>query len=126
MKTLHLSIITALLIVFIVNTGIVYAQEGGSIMMRGPSSYISQVSSSGNNVYIVWSNYDPKENVYHTLFRASNDGGKSFGNVISMGNSFNGPTFSQMASHENNLYIALGNILKKSSDYGNTFEDKIP
>lgn len=126
MRTPHLSIITALLIVFIVNTGIAYAQEGGSIMMRGPSSYISQVSSSGNNVYIVWSNYDPKENVYHTLFRASNDGGKSFGNVISMGNSFNGPTFSQMASHENNLYIALGNILKKSSDYGNTFEDKIP
>jgi len=126
MKTLHLSIIAALSIMLLVNTGIAYAQEGGSIMVRGPSSYISQVSSSGNNVYIVWSNYDPKENVYHTLFRASNDGGKSFGNVISMGNSFNGPTFSQMASHENNLYIALGNILKKSSDYGNTFEDKIP
>ena len=126
MKTLHLSIIAALSIMLLVNTGIAYAQEGGSIMMRGPSSYISQVSSSGNNVYIVWSNYDPKENVYHTLFRASNDGGKSFENVISMGNSFNGPTFSQMASHENNLYVALGNILKKSSDYGNTFEDKIP
>jgi len=125
MKTLHYSIITTLLIIFIVNTGIAYAQEGGPVM-RGPSSYISQISSSGNNIYIVWSNYDPTEKVYHTLFRASNDGGKSFGDIVNMGNSFNGPTFSQMASHENNLYIAIGNILKKSSDYGKTFEDKIP
>lgn len=125
MKTLHLSIIAVLSIMLLVNTGIAYAQEGGPVM-RGPSSYISQISSSGNDVYIVWSNYDPKENVYHALFRTSNDGGKSFGNIVSMGNSFNGPTFSQMASHENNLYIALGNTLKKSSDYGNTFEDKIP
>ncbi len=120
-----LSIILVLLIVLFTNVTTTYAQYGGPAII-GPSTYLSQVSASENNVYLMWSDYDPVEKVYHTLFRASNDAGKSFGYISSMGNSFSGPTYSQMASHDNNLYVGLGNVLKKSTDGGHAFVDKVP
>lgn len=124
MKTLHLLFVAILVISIIVGTNVAYALGGPAIF--GPSSDLSQIASSGNNVYLTWSDYDPNEKTFHMLFRASNDGGNSFGNIIEIENSAIGPTFSQMVSHENNLYIALGNVLKKSTDEGHTFIDKIP
>lgn len=103
--------------------GISVENAYGGPAIIGPSTYLSSISSSENNVYLLWSDYSPSEKVYLTLFRASNDAGKSFGHIMSMGNSFNGPTYSQIASHGNNLYIALANSLKKSSDGGHTFVD---
>jgi|GEM_PF-6654505 len=124
LKTLYYSIIISVLSLFVVNIDAAYAQ-GSPEILRSSSSLL-QISSSGNNVYIMWSDYDQKERVYLTLFRAIHDGGKSIGHIYEMGNSFSGPTFSQMASRENNLYITQGNVLKKSSDYGITFNDTIP
>jgi hypothetical protein len=106
--------------------GISVEDAYGGPAIIGPSSYLSSISSSGNNVYLLWSDYSPSEKVYHVFFRASNDAGKSFGHIMSMGNSFTGPTYSQMASHGNNLYIALINSLKKSEDGGHTFGDMVP
>lgn len=123
MKTILVIIVVSFVIFFLVGNH-ANAYGGGAII--GPSSYLSKISASKNNVYLVWSDYDPSENVYHTLFRASNDGGKSFGDIVNMGNSFTGPTFSQMSSYGDNLYIALGNTIKKSTDAGHTFEDIIP
>src|SRR5438445_13286008 len=111
MKTLHISIIAisavGLLFTITMNTTIAYALGGPAII--NSYSSLSQISASGNNVYLVWSDYDSVGKVYRTLFRASNDG-NGFGHIISIGNSFNGPTFSQMASYGNNLYLALGNV----------------
>jgi hypothetical protein len=43
-----------------------------------------------------------------------------------MGNNVNSPVFSQMASHDNNLYIGLDTVLKKSTDGGHIFVDIVP
>lgn len=127
MKTLHYFIIAivGITISVIGNSNLVFAQYGGGPMIESYTN-LSQILASGNNVYLLWSDYNSHEKTYLMLFRASNDAGNSFGNIISIGNSFTGSNFSQMASHGDNLYIALGNMIKKSSDGGHTFEDKIP
>src|SRR6185437_6169795 len=116
LKTLYYSIIISVLSLFVVNIDAAYAQ-GSPEILRSSSSLL-QISSSGNNVYIMWSDYDQKERVYLTLFRAIHDGGKSIGHIYEMGNSFSGPTFSQMASRENNLYLTFDNVINS----GNSFE----
>lgn len=123
MKTHYTIIITILTFSFIMGISVENAYGGAAMIY--PYSNLSQISASENNVYLLWYDY-ASDKTYHTFFRASNDGGKRFGHIMSMGNSVNGPTFSQMASHGNNLYIALVSSLQKSSDGGKTFSDMAP
>jgi hypothetical protein len=51
MKTLHYSIIVILIFFSTVGINVVYAYHGSAMM--GSSSYLSQISSSGNNVYLL-------------------------------------------------------------------------
>jgi hypothetical protein len=96
-----------------------------------------------NNVYAVWLDEDEQGNGI-ILFKASNDGGETFGNPITIARNVttnNDFTFPKVAAYGDNVYIAWnvadssstqlqGEIITdllyvKSSDQGNTFSPPI-
>jgi hypothetical protein len=102
-----------------------------------------ELSAFENNVYAVWLDEDEQGNGI-ILFRASNDGGETFGNPITIARNVttnNDFTFPKVAAYSNNVYIAWnvadssstqlqGEIITdllyvKSSDQGNTFSPPI-
>jgi hypothetical protein len=102
-----------------------------------------ELSAFENNVYAVWLDEDEQGNGI-ILFRASNDGGETFGNPIPIARSVttnNDFTFPKVAAYGNNVYIAWnvaeswstqgeGEIITdllyvKSSDQGNTFSPPV-
>ena len=88
------------------------------------------VSQDGNNVYIVW--WTNKSDNWEVIFRASNDGGQTFGDKINLSNSSD-------AESQNAEIVAVGNsvfvswwetspetgssesVLRVSTDAGQTF-----
>jgi hypothetical protein len=102
-----------------------------------------ELSAFDNNVYAVWLDEDEQGNGI-ILLKASNDGGETFGNPITIARNVttnNDFTFPKVASYGNNVYIAWnvanswstqgeGEIITdllyvKSSDQGNTFSAPI-
>ncbi|MEO9293973.1 MAG: sialidase family protein [Nitrososphaera sp.] len=95
-------------------------------------SQISGVAASGDNVYVLWQNNSPDQNVY---FRRSTDGGVTFDRVINLSNAVPPAlgTSPKMAVSGNNVYVAwtdrvtLGSnstvLFRRSTDGGATFED---
>jgi hypothetical protein len=102
-----------------------------------------ELSAFDNNVYAVWLDEDEQGNGI-ILFRASNDGGETFGNPITIARNVttnNDLTFPKVAAYGNNVYIAWnvadswstqgeGEIITdllyvKSSDQGNTFSPPV-
>jgi hypothetical protein len=102
-----------------------------------------ELSAFDNNVYAVWLDEDEQGNGI-ILFRASNDGGETFGNPIAIARNVttnNDFTFPKVAAYGNNVYIAWnvaeswstqgeGEIITdllyvKSSDQGNTFSPPV-
>jgi hypothetical protein len=102
-----------------------------------------ELSAFENNVYAVWLDEDEQGNGI-ILFTASNDGGETFGNPITIARNVttnNDFTFPKVAAYGDNLYIAWnvvdsrstqgeGEIITdllyvKSSDQGNTFSPPI-
>jgi hypothetical protein len=102
-----------------------------------------EISAFENNVYAVWLDEDEQGNGI-ILFKASNDGGETFGNPITIARNVttnNDFTFPKVAAHGNNVYIAWnvadswstqgqGEIITdllyvKSSDQGNTFSPPV-
>src|SRR5919106_159087 len=105
-----------------------------------------ELSAFENNVYAVWLDEDEQGNGI-ILFRASNDGGETFGNPITIARNVttnNDFTFPKVAAYGDNVYIAWnvadsssssstqlqGEIITdllyvKSSDQGNTFSPSI-
>jgi hypothetical protein len=102
-----------------------------------------ELSAFEDNVYAVWLDEDEQGNGI-ILFTASNDGGESFGNPITIARNVttnNDFTFPKVAAYGNNVYIAWnvidsrstqgeGEIITdllyvKSSDQGNTFSPPI-
>jgi hypothetical protein len=89
------------------------------------------VSQDGNNVYIVW--WTNKSENWEVMFRASIDGGQTFGDKINLSNSSD--TESQnaeiVAAGENNVYVSWWetsaetgsseSVLRVSTDAGQTF-----
>ena len=88
------------------------------------------VSEDGNNVYVVW--WTNKSENWEVMFRASNDGGATFGDKINLSNSTD--TESQNAeivAAGNNVYISWWetspitgsseSVLRLSTDRGQTF-----
>jgi hypothetical protein len=87
-------------------------------------------SEDGNNVYLVW--WTNKSENWEVMFRASNDGGATFGDRINLSNSTD--TESQNAeivAAGNNVYISWWetspitgsseSVLRVSTDRGQTF-----
>ena len=102
-----------------------------------------ELSAFENNVYAVWLDEDEQGNGI-ILFRASNDGGETFGNPITIARNVttnNDFTFPKVAAYGDNVYIAWnvadswstqgqGEIITdllyvKSSDQGNTFSPPV-
>jgi hypothetical protein len=88
------------------------------------------VSQDGNNVYIVW--WTNKSENWEVMFRASNDGGQTFGDKINLSNSSD--TESQNAeimAAGSNVFVtwwetspetgASESVLRVSTDAGQTF-----
>ncbi|MFL6478208.1 MAG: hypothetical protein ACJ707_05235 [Nitrososphaera sp.] len=89
------------------------------------------VSQDGNNVYIVW--WTNKSENWEVMFRASNDGGQTFGDKINLSNSSD--TESQnadiVAAGNNNVFVtwwetspetgSSESVLRVSTDAGKTF-----
>jgi hypothetical protein len=63
------------------------------------------VSEDGNNVYVVWCT-NKSEN-WEVMFRASNDGGQTFGDRINLSNSTDAESRNTeiAAAGENNVYV---------------------
>ena len=90
-----------------------------------------QVSSSGNNVYVVWQ--DNSLGNTEVLFRASNDGGTLFGPILNLSNNTGISENPQVSSSGNNVYVvwadgSAGNgdiLFRASNDGGLTFNPTI-
>jgi len=72
----------------------------------GPNiSQSAKIAAAGNNVYVSWQEKNPISGFDDIFFRASVDGGTTFGNVINLSNS-NGFSLSpQIATIENNVVV---------------------
>jgi hypothetical protein len=90
------------------------------------------VSEDGNNVYIVWWTNKTGGN-WEVMFRASNDGGATFGDKINLSNSPDADSQNAeiIAAGENNVYVSWWetslitgsseSVLRVSTDAGQTF-----
>ena len=91
----------------------------------------SQTTASGNHVYVMWD--EVSNGKFSVIFTQSNDSGISFGKTIKLADDAGIATQRKIVSSENNVYVAWdadngnshGIFLKKSIDYGNTFEPTI-
>ncbi|HYL66811.1 MAG TPA: hypothetical protein VEU72_06620 [Nitrosopumilaceae archaeon] len=86
-----------------------------------------QITMSGNNVYVVWTETILNKN-YDVFFAKSNDGGSTFGTPINISNNM-GPSGWALVDASNNIYVVwedstTGNydiLIAKSNDGGSTF-----
>ena len=88
------------------------------------------VSQDGNNVYIVW--WTNKSDNWEVMFRASNDGGQTFGDKINLSNSSDTESQNaEMVAAGNNVFVSQWetspetgsseSVLRVSNDAGQTF-----
>jgi hypothetical protein len=68
------------------------------------ASFSAQISSSGNNVYVVWTDRNPSGNS-DIIFAISNDNGQTFSTPNNLSNSTNGASIPQISSSGNNVYV---------------------
>lgn len=108
--------------------------EGIKSLSKNTSDSLNQeIAAFGANVYVVWVNQD-NDNSANILLRASNDGGKTFGETINISNNANEQTFPKIATDGSSVYITWnveeddligrvnnGLFFVSSSDSGNTF-----
>jgi hypothetical protein len=95
-------------------------------------SHNQEMTAFGDNVYVVWVDQDDQENT-SILFRASNNGGATFGRIINISSSqANFGSFPKVAAYGDDVYVAWnvigdeaddGLYFAKSSDRGSTFGD---
>jgi hypothetical protein len=89
------------------------------------------ISQDGNNVYIVW--WTNKSENWEVMFRASNDGGQTFGDKINLSNSTDAESQNAeiVAAGGNNVFVSWWetspetgsseSVLRVSNDAGQTF-----
>jgi hypothetical protein len=84
-----------------------FGTETNNLTQNQNDSVYPQTAASKNNVYVVWSEstQSSTDNNYDIYFKASSDGGKTFGRSINLSDN---PSFSehpQIAAVENNVYV---------------------
>lgn len=93
----------------------------------GKDKMAAPIAISGNNVYIAWWTNTTGNN--EVMFRASTDGGKTFGNKINLSTSKDSSSKVELAASGNNVYVTWWEtngtlnaaVLKVSNDNGKTF-----
>jgi hypothetical protein len=107
--------------------GLPIADESGLVQVVDDHS--TRISASGNNVYVAWYCHEIADN-WDVYFRASNDGGQTFGETINISNSSDRVSHQpEIAADGNNVYVTYWDDLpgdKKvfttiSTDAGQTF-----
>jgi hypothetical protein len=110
-------------------------EDGAQIAGKGVIAGLRKapIATSGdNNVYIAW--WSNKTGDDEVMFKASADGGKTFGDKMNLSNSTNSESQdAQIAASDNNVYVtwwernATSNepVLRVSNDGGKTFGEKI-
>jgi hypothetical protein len=88
-------------------------------------SYNQEMAAFGDNIYVVWADRYEQENT-SVLFRASNDGGATFNEMIEISGKANVGTFPKVAAYGDDVYVTWnvvddGLYFAKSSDGGSTF-----
>jgi len=106
-----------------------------NLTQNDDDSVYPQISSSSNNIYIVW-----QESVgsygttnYDIFFKKSNDDGKSFGSPINLSDNIGFSEHPQIASVGNHVYVIWVDdssgqrevMFSKSLDSGKTFSNRI-
>ena len=109
--------------------------ETNNLTQNDDDSVYPQISSSSDNIYIVW-----QESVgsygatnYDIFFKKSNDNGNSFGSSINLSDNEGFSEHPQIATVENHIYVVWVDessgereiMFSKSSDSGKTFSDSI-
>jgi hypothetical protein len=128
-------------IVVISTSNAVYGQveRTNSFMQTGTNFVVEPkapmaVSQDGNNVYIVW--WTNKSENWEVMFRASNDGGQTFGDMINLSNSSDTESQNaEMVAAGNNVFVSWWetspetgsseSVLRVSNDAGQTFGPRI-
>jgi hypothetical protein len=128
-------------IVAISTSNAVYGQveRTNSFMQTGTNFVVEPkapmaVSQDGNNVYIVW--WTNKSENWEVMFRASNDGGQTFGDKINLSNSSDTESQNaEMVAAGNNVFVSWWetspetgsseSVLRVSNDVGQTFGPRI-
>ena len=100
-------------------------------------SFNQEIDVFGDDVYVVWLD-QAEDGTTNILFRASADGGATFGNTVNISSNANEESFPKVAAYEGNVHIAW-NVIEEtsgdsesqglfyvtSSDGGNSFGDII-
>jgi len=109
--------------------------EPNNLTQNDDDSVYPQISSSKDNIYIVW-----QESVgsygttnYDIFFKKSNDNGNSFGSPINLSDNIGFSEHPQIASVGNHIYVVWVDdssgekeiMFSKSSDSGKTFSNSI-
>ena len=91
------------------------------------------IATSDENVYVVWGSNEMASNNTEIMFRASNDGGATFGDKINLSNSTDAESQNAeiVAAGENNVFVSWWetspetgsseSVLRASTDAGQTF-----
>lgn len=110
-----------------------FVSETNNLTQNEDDSVYPQVSSSSENIYIVWQesvgNYGTRN--YDIFFKKSNDSGETFGSPINLSNNTGFSEHPQIASVGNIIYIVWVDdssgereiMFCKSSDSGKTFSN---
>ncbi len=124
-------------IVAISTSNAVYGQvERTNPFMKSGTDFVVEpkapmaASQDGNNVYIVW--WTNKSENWEVMFRASNDGGQTFGDKINLSNSSDTESQNaEMVAAGNNVFVSWWetspetgsseSVLRVSNDAGQTF-----
>jgi hypothetical protein len=106
-----------------------YSLFGSGGNGRNPAA---PIATSDNNVYVSW--WSNKTGNDEVMFKASTDGGKTFGSKMNLSNTPNSDSQDvQIAASGNNVYVtwwernATNNepVIRVSNDNGKTFGEKI-